>query len=126
MRKIPPKLREQMHNHPFYKRCCVTGRGIRTENRFNPERIEWHHNLIFAGKQVNEMWCILPVMKKIHDREKQPHIKEILNWIMLNRATDEELRRYSKVEDLIAKRDKLNEKKGVWQPNIYTPLGQLL
>lgn len=65
-------------------------------------------------------------MKVIHDIEKKPHIKEVLDWIMLNRATDEELERYSKVEDLKVKRDKLNEKRGVWQPNTYIPLGQLL
>lgn len=126
MKKIPTKLRNEMDRDTFYSRCCLTGRGIKTENRFNEERIEWHHNLIFAGSQVNEKWCILPVMKKLHDAEKRPHIKERLNWIMLNRATDEELERYSKLTDYKHERDKLNNKFGVWQPNTYIPLGQLL
>ena len=108
-----------MQNDPFYSRCCVTGKGIKTENRFNEDRIEWHHNLIFAGRQVNEKWCILPVVKHIHDREKEPEIKERINWIMLNRATDEELERYSKARNLKAERDKLNEKLGTWESNIY-------
>lgn len=74
---------------------------------------------------MNEEWCILPLLHSLHNIEKKPVIKEILNWIMLNRATDEELERYSKLRNLKAERDKLNEKRGVWQPNTYIPYGEL-
>lgn len=86
----------------FYRRCCITG-------AMNV-KIEWHHNLIFAGRQVNEKWCILPLAEDVHaDIVKH---KEKCDWIMLNRATDEELARYSKAENLKVKRDRLNKKYG--------------
>lgn len=103
MNKIPPKLREEMAGDPFYKRCCVTG---------EIGKIEWHHNLIYAGKQVQEKWCILPLTYHIHRIADDKLVRERLDWIMLNRATDDELRRYSKAVDLLAKRDRLNTKYG--------------
>ena len=93
-----------MAQDPFYKRCCLTG-------SMNV-KIEWHHNLIFAGRQVNEKWCILPLWEKVHAQANKPEIKEKLDWIMLNRATDAELERYSKATNLKTKRDKLNKKYG--------------
>lgn len=99
MRKIPPALRESMSNDPYYKRCALTGS--------TSEKIDFHHNLIFAGRQVNEKWCIIPLAKSVHDNIVKH--KEKVDWIMLNRATDEELERYSKVIDLKAKRERLNK-----------------
>ena len=99
MRPIPKKLREEMASDPFYKRCCITNHVL--------GKIEWHHHLIFAGKQVNEKWCILPISKFVHDN--LCHFKKKLNWIMYNRATDEELKKYSGVVNLISERDKLNK-----------------
>lgn len=98
MRKIPPALREKMANDPYYKRCCVTG--------WTHEKIEWHHNLIFAGKQVNEKWCILPLSKSIHDNIQK--YKEECDRIMLLRATEDDLRPYCKVIDYIAKKRSLS------------------
>lgn len=106
MRPIPNKMREEMGRDPYYQRCCITGRprGV--------VKVEWHHNLIFAGRQVNEKWCILPVSEAIHIRAREKEMKEKLDWVMLNRGTDEELLRYSKAENLLEKRDKLNAKYG--------------
>lgn len=103
MKKIPPKLRQQMQDDPYYDQCCVTG-----QKKWQT-KIDWHHNLIFAGSQVNERWCILPLARSVHERVHEQAIRKYVDWIMLNRATDEELRKYSKVEDLIAKREKLNK-----------------
>jgi hypothetical protein len=105
MRAIPKKLREEMANDPFYKRCCITGRM--------DEKIDFHHALIFAGRQVNEKFCILPLAQSVH-KEIEKH-KMKCDWIMLNRGTDDELIRYSKVEDLIHKRFRLNEVFGKYQ-----------
>lgn len=102
---IPKKMREEMERDPFYHRCCVT--GVR---RSPHTKIEWHHHFRFRGERVNEKWCILPVSKEIHDRARTREIGEKLDWVMLNRADEETLRRYSKAEDLIAKRDRLNKK----------------
>ena len=100
MRKIPKKLLEEMLADPFYKICCISGRS--------DEKIELHHNFIFANRQINEAWCILPLSKSIHDRITD--YKDHCDWIMLNRASDETLKKYSKAIDLIRKRDYLNKK----------------
>lgn len=77
-----------MEADPFYKTCCISGRTSKQE------KIDWHHNLIFAGRQVNEVFCILPLAKSIHDRIVE--YKELCDYIMLSRATPEERSRYSK------------------------------
>ena len=103
MRKIPESLREEMSKDIFYKKCCVA-------DEFCLGRIEFHHNLIYAGRQVNEKWCILPVCKYHHDREKDKYIGELLDHVMLNRATDDDLRHFSKAFDYLELKNKLNEK----------------
>jgi len=108
MRAIPQRLKRELEQDPWYKRCCITGR--------TQEKIEWHHNFIFAGRQVNEKWCILPLSKPIHDREKEKEIKMKLNWIMINRADDETLKKYSKAMDLLEIKELLNKKFGEFDP----------
>jgi len=99
---IPIEVRDKILSDPFYLKCCITGKTP----------VQWHHNLIYGHNKVEEAWCILPLYKEIHDIEKRKDIKEKLDWIMLNRGTDEELLRYSKVINLIKRRDILNEKFG--------------
>lgn len=93
-----------MARDPFYKKCCISGR-LATNTK-----IEWHHNLIFAGKQVQEKWCILPLAEELHHNIVK--YKEKCNWIMLNRATDADLERFSKAVNYKAMRDNLNKKYG--------------
>ena len=102
MKKIPPKLIEELASDPFYQKCCLTGK--------TDEKIEWHHNLIFAGSQVNEKFCILPLAQSVH-REIEKY-KEKCNWIMVNRATEDELRRYSKAINYLRLKETLNKKYG--------------
>ena len=99
-----------MEADPYYKRCAWHGRP-------HPgKKIEWHHNLIFAGRQVNEKWCILPICQEIHEKANWKQVRERLDWIMLNRATNDDLVFYSKAGDLIRKRNVLNEKYGTQIP----------
>lgn len=102
---IPPKLRAEMDADPYYHRCAVTG-----TKRGPYAKVEWHHAFTYAGKRVNEKWCIIPILKRIHDRANVHEVKEFIDWLILNRADDETLRKYSKAEDLLAKRDRLNKK----------------
>lgn len=104
MRPIPPGLRHDMSEDPYYKNCCLCG-------SFGTE---WHHNFIYAGRQLNEKWCILPLCPYHHRIEKRKDIKEILNWIMFNRAGDEILIHYSKAVNLIYQKETLNKKYGVY------------
>lgn len=99
---IPPKLRDEMSQDPFYKQCCITG-------RFD-EKIDWHHNLQYGGKRQNEKFCILPLLKSVHD--KLP--KELCDWVMWSRASDDEIRRYSKAENYQITKEMLNKKYGVY------------
>lgn len=95
-----------MAQSPFYKQCALTG----TTN----EKIDWHHNLIYAGRQVNEPFCIIPLATSIHD--KISTYKELVDWVMVNRATDAELSRYSKAVDYHQLKATLNKKYGDYTP----------
>jgi len=105
---IPKPLREEMESDPFYQKCCLSGRM-----RSSIVEINWHHNFStyqFGNKgRLNEKWCILPLIKVLHDKEKVREIKDLLNWVMLNRADEETLKKYSKSMDLIALRNRLNK-----------------
>jgi hypothetical protein len=73
-------------------------------------KIELHHNLIFAGRQVNAKFCILPLCKRCHDNITL--FKEKCDWIMLNRATPEEIILYSKACNYQHRLEILNQKYG--------------
>lgn len=102
---MPDALRAKLDADPWMHRCCLTGR--------RDQKIDWHHQLIFAGQQVNEDWAILPLLTSIHDRiPADRSLKDQCDWIMLNRATDEQLRPYCKAIDYIRRRAILNTKFG--------------
>ena len=98
-RPISKKTLNTIKADSFYERCCISGRVP----------VQFHHNLIFGGRQVDEAWAILPLHQNIHALANRVKVRERLDYIMLNRATDEELKRHSKVVDLIEKRKRLNE-----------------
>lgn len=85
VKPIPLKMREELANDPFMKGCCL----LSTECK---GRIEFHHNLIYAGKRVNEYGSILPVCHYHHEKESK--FKKQLNRIMEFRMTREEKDRY--------------------------------
>jgi hypothetical protein len=103
-RPIPAKMRDEMDADPFYHECCVTGLPASSWTK-----IEWHHAFTWAGQRVNEKWCIVPLAKAIHDRVHEPAIAKTVERIILNRADEETLRRYSKATNLISRRDQLNK-----------------
>jgi hypothetical protein len=110
MNNIPTKLKIELNDDVFYTRCCLTG----VSNR--ETKIDFHHNLIYAGKQVQEKFCILPLAKSVHD--KLP--KELCDWVMWNRATDEEIARYSKAENYQLTKERLNKKYGIYRKSNTT------
>lgn len=89
MRSIPPKMRQEMSNDPFYERCALLG----------PEcggRIEWHHCWIYgSGGQINHPWAIVPACHNHHEMvKKDKEIKEAFELISLDRASYEDLLPY--------------------------------
>lgn len=93
---IPEKLREQLSVDRYYNKCCLTGNTL--------EKIDWHHNFQYGGKQINEWWCILPVKQSIHQYHQgiTSEVKERLDFIMINRflekgTLDELQEKYPKI-----------------------------
>ena len=91
---IPPKMREELSYDPFMSKCCLY------RHHLCSGRIQWHHHLKFAGKRINEKWCILPVCELAHKEEAK--YKEVLDMKMVKRARYEELVPYSKAVDYVA------------------------
>ncbi len=85
MNNMPLSLRKKLAADPFYKTCA----------RKNPDcvgRITWEHAWIYAGKQIQEKWAIIPLCEYHHlgdglDKEKN-------QIISLGRATIEDLKKY--------------------------------
>lgn len=117
MTPIPPKLRKELAADPFYSVCCITEQGP-----MRGDRIEWHHNMIFAGRQVQKAFAILPVLQSIHARAFEPEVKERMNWVMLNRATDDELRAVSRAIDYLRERARLNAIYGPYKGAVAPPV----
>lgn len=87
---IPIKLREELSKDPYYKKCCLTGR--------TDGKIDWHHNLEWQGKNLQEKFAILPVHNDIHQYHRgiTSEVKLQLNKIMASRMSEAELDYYSK------------------------------
>jgi len=87
---IPKPLLKEILEDKFYKKCCLTGKIY--------GKIDLHHNLIFAGKQVQEKFAILPLHNSIHQYHNglTSEVKEKLNRIMVSRMTEAQLDYYSK------------------------------
>lgn len=75
MRPISDKTKQVLARDPFMKACCLCNSSTR--------KIEWHHNLIYAGRQVDHSLAILPLCSECHRNANDKLMKEELDWIML-------------------------------------------
>lgn len=103
MRPIPKRLLAELLEDPYYKQCCISG----------GKDVEFHHNLIFAGRQVNRRFCILPLSKGIH--EQIVKYKEVCDWIMWNRSTYAERDEFGKAINAHTRLNQLNKKYGEYR-----------
>lgn len=108
MNHIPTALNNDLNEDPFYKKCCLWFLGG------CGGRIERHHNLIYAGRQVQAKFCILPACHDHHDMARKTEIKERFDWVMLNRATFSEILSISKAINYKEVKDRLNLKFGTY------------
>ena len=69
MNHIPKKLNNELNEDPFYLSCCLAGFGPCSG------RIQRHHNLIYAGKQVQSKSCILPACEGHHEEARKTEVK---------------------------------------------------
>jgi len=72
--------------------------------------------MTYAGKKIQIKVFIIGLCARGHEVDQYQDAgtmnKEMNVWVALNRADEEQLRALSKAEDLIHKRDYLNEKYG--------------
>ena len=88
MRRIPDKLKREMADDPYYKVCA-------RKNEDCAGRMTWEHCWVYAGKQINEKWAIIPLCWEHH---LGSHFKKTINQaISIRRATDEELSKYPRM-----------------------------
>lgn len=114
MNNMPRKLRKELDTDPYYHTCARQDMA----GHVCAGRITWHHEIIVAGRQLQEGWAIVPLCEKAHGvgkwldlHEKDP---EMTLWIALNQAPEgrlEELTRLGGV-DYIRRRTYLNQKYG--------------
>lgn len=111
MNNIPKSLRRQLAADPEYKRCALEG------YHECGGRITWEHTIIFAGRQVQERWAIIPICARGHevDKYQDAHTmdKNMNKWVALNRVDNATLKRYCKTIDYFRMRDLLNKRYGV-------------
>jgi len=86
MRKINEKLRKEISNDPFMKKCCITG----------SEAVSWEHCWCYGKGQINERWAIVPLRRDLNTSHPPKDVKELCRLISLERATKEDLAKYPK------------------------------
>lgn len=121
MNNIPLKLRKQLALSAEYYRCALLGHSE------CGGRITWHHAVTFKGKQVQLRWAILPVCERHHGAGKFMDAgtfdNEVLLWVALNRASEEELWAISRVVNYPRERYRLNDKFGPYNaPTLDAPM----
>lgn len=88
MRKIPLKIRKQISEDNFYRRCAICG----------DTKVQIHHHLHFAGHQIDDLFQLLPVCETHHEGteglKKNQLTRYLLNEIMYMRSSDEEKKKY--------------------------------
>lgn len=92
MRPIPRSLAQQMEADPYYKKC------VRNSEGNCAGRITWEHAFIYAGRQINEIWAIIPLCAFHHGVDFYQDCgdlkKDLNEYIALSRATPEDLAKY--------------------------------
>lgn len=56
--------------------------------------IEWEHACYYKGQKVNEIWAMIPICWYVHRGPGM--VKEINEWLALNRATTADFAKYPK------------------------------
>jgi len=89
---IPKKLLHEILEDPFYKTC------VRHKEGTCKGRVTFEHALIYAGKQIQEKWAIIPLCEYHHgvnNYQDRGDLKKSYNeWVAVNRATADDFARY--------------------------------
>lgn len=112
---MPLKVRKEIDNDPRYRECAL----IDVPGHTCGGRVTMEHALIYAGKQIQEKWAIVPVCaagQEVDAFQDAHTMKKDMNvWVALNQATDEELAAYPRAfPPYLIQRTRLNKKYGVY------------
>lgn len=114
MNNIPPGVKKEVLKDRFYDTCS---RRMLLNDHQCSGRITWEHAMIFAGRQVQKKWAIIPLCEFAHGvntfQDKGILDKDINRWIALNRATDKELEEISKATSYEKMKEYLNGEYGI-------------
>lgn len=111
---IPAEMREEMDKMPYYHECARFDALHDHGCESCPVRgklIEWEHAMTYQGKRINEVWAIVPLCWYVHRGPGE--VKEISQWLALNRISDFEIAAKYPKTDWITKKKYLNGKYGV-------------
>jgi len=91
---IPKPLLEEILADPYYEECARRFEG-------NCQgRVTFEHAWIYAGKQIQEKWAIIPICEYHHDvgqfQDRGQLDKHENQRLSLIRATAEDLKKYPK------------------------------
>ena len=111
---IPKKLKEECEKDPRYYRCALSG----LHGHVCDGRITWEHAMIYAGKQIQEKWAIVPLCEKAHAvnsfQDAGTMKKELNVWLALNQATESDFERFPRAFPSYSEQKiRLNRKYGV-------------
>jgi hypothetical protein len=85
MNNMPLKLRRECEADPYYQTCARSNGDCKG-------RITYEHALIYAGKQVQEKFAIIPLCEFHHLGTGL--VKKINEIIAYGRATIEDIKKY--------------------------------
>lgn len=103
MRPISTTNKQIIDTDPFYRRCCLFDFSECSG------RIEIHHNLMWKGRQSDEIWSLLPVCVRHHSMANDKAVRERLDFVMLNRVDNATLSPFCKAVNWIYRKEMLNK-----------------
>ena len=56
--------------------------------------VSFQHCWIYAGKQINEIWAIVPLVSRLNTSHPPKEVEDYCRWISLMRATQSDLDKY--------------------------------
>jgi len=82
MRPIPKKLKDQLANDPWMKKCVVC--------RSTP--VTWNHAIIYSGRQLNTWYALVPLCANCHmgnSMKPKPDVQDYCEWLAILRGGKE-------------------------------------
>ena len=86
MRPISKKLRKIINTDVYYKKC------LRHKEGECSGRITIEHSYIYSGKQIDELWNLIPLCEYHHLGHGLN--KKRNKWFSINRMTEDDMKKY--------------------------------